>query len=364
MVMRIRAVVRKLRVRRAGDCTGFRAAGWFFKLKVVVPPKLRYSDRKWKDLHLSVGYAVSSGRPETWNIQKDNDMNSARIKRLLLVPALLAAASCAAPPVSKTPTPEIWSTPVFNRLLAVIDRAEVSPFDSIREILEERIARAPVFPPATEKIRSDELFLLSPRNTTIRPSAWDRTFTWNWAEGGRDYILHGYSKDNEVFRRMMGNARRAVVSEHDAPFVPGVVYSWDVSLCVDRCNLHLSSRAALRPTFVILSSAEEAAVDDELKAVTAWCEGAGIARSEEGAAIFALTLETESLYMEEAQFLQKELKERPGSVLLHLIHSGAFSAMNSPYGARDEYEKARAIYEKGTGGAAGDIPPGGPAGHE
>ena len=59
---------------------------------------------------------------------------------------------------------------------------------------------------------------------------------------------------------------------------PGVVYSWDVSLCVERCNLHLSSRAALRPTFVIMSADEEAAVASDLAAVTAWCEGAGIAQ--------------------------------------------------------------------------------------
>ena len=46
-------------------------------------------------------------------------------------------------------------------------------------------------------------------------------------------------------------------------------------------------------------------------------------------------------------------------MLLHLVYSGALSAMNSPYGARDEYEKARALYEKQTGGTAGEIPTGG-----
>jgi hypothetical protein len=275
-------------------------------------------------------------------------MNSVRIKSLVLVPILLLVISRAGLPASKPPALQIWSTPVFERLLAAIDEADGRPFDSIRKILDERIARAPVFPPATEKIRSDELFLLSPRNTALRPSAWDRMFTWNQAEGGRDYILHAYSKDSEVLKRMMGNARRAVVSVHEAPFVPGVVYSWDVSLCVERCNLHLSSRAALRPTFVILTQAEETAVAGDLSAVTAWCEETGIARSEEAAALTALALEGAGLYMEEEQFLGKELKKRPNSVLLHLIRSGALSAMNSAYGARDEYEKARALAEKET----------------
>ncbi len=291
-------------------------------------------------------------------------MDSARITRLLLIPVLFFVTSCAALPASKTPAPQIWSTPVFNRLLVAFERADGRPFDSIRKILNDRIAHAPVFPPATEKIRSDELFLLSPRNTMIRRAAWDRTFTWNLAEGGRDYILHAYAKEGEVLKRMMGNAHRAVVSEQEAPFVPGVVYSWDVSLCVERCNLHLSSRAALRPTFVILSATEEAAVEGDLKAVAAWCEEAGIARSDEAAALTALALEAARLYMEEDQFLAKELKKRPGSVLLSLIHSGALSAMNSPYGARDEYEKARALFEKETGDAAGEIPRDGAAGHE
>jgi hypothetical protein len=292
-------------------------------------------------------------------------MESSRSKRLAIVFVLFLAVSCAGLPVSQTPAPPpLWSTPVFERLLAAVDGAEAPPFDAIRRMLDERIARAPVFPPATEKIRSDELFLLSPRNTAIRPSAWDRTFTWNWAEGGSSYILHAYSKDDEVFSRRMGDARRAFVSEHDAPFVPGAVYSWDVSLCVERCNLHLSSRAALRPTFVILSAAEVATVDSNLGAAAAWCEGAGIARSEEGIALSALTLESGRLLLEEQQLLVKELKKRPNSVLLHLIYSGALSAMNSPYGARDEYEKARTLYEKEVGTPSPANPPAVPAGDE
>ena len=104
-------------------------------------------------------------------------------------------------PAAKPPAIQLWSTPVFDRLLSNIGEAEGRPFDSIRQILEDRCARAPIFPPATEKISSDELFLLSPRNTALRSSIWNRTFSWNWADGGRDYILHAYSKDNEVFRR-------------------------------------------------------------------------------------------------------------------------------------------------------------------
>ncbi len=292
-------------------------------------------------------------------------MDSSRSKSLALIFVLFLTASCAGLPVSKTPPPPpLWSTPVFERLLAAIDGAEGPPFDAIRQMLDERITRAPVFPPATEKIRSDELFLLSPRNTAVRPSAWDRTFTWNWAEGGSSYILHAYSKDDEVFSRRMGDARRAAVSEHDAPFVPGVVYSWDVSLCVERCNLHLSSRAALRPTFVILSAAETATVDRNLGAAAAWCERAGIGRSEEGIALSALTLEAGRLFLEEQQLLVKELKKRPNSVLLHLVYSGALSAMNSPYGARDEYEKARTLYEKEAGTPLPANPPAVPAGDE
>lgn len=276
-------------------------------------------------------------------------MNSNRIGTLLIVCAISLTMSCASLQAPKTPaSPPLWSTPVFERLLAVVAAAEGQPFDSIKNLLNERIARAPVFPPATEKIRSDELFLLSPRNTVIRRSAWDRTFTWNLAEDGSDYILHAYSKDDEVLKRRMGKAHRTAVSEHDAPFIPGVVYSWDVSLCVERCNLHLSSRAVLRPTFVILSEAEEAAVAGDLSAATAWCEAAGIARSEEGTAVTALALEAAGLLLEEQQLLVRELRKHPNSVLLHLLYSGALSAMNSPYGARDEYEKARVLYEKET----------------
>jgi len=290
------------------------------------------------------------------NIRKDSVMKTIRVGILLLITALVIVVTGLVSAAAKPPAIRLWTAPVYDRVLLNIREAEGLPFDSIRKILEDRRVRAPIFPPATEKISSDELFLLWPRNTALRSSIWNRSFSWNWADGGRDYILHAYSKDNEVFRRAMGDARRAVVSERDAPFVPGVVYSWDVSLCVERCNLHLSSRAALRPTFVILSAAEEAAAAGDLAAVTAWCEGAGISGTEEVAAIVALTLEAACLYMEEAQLLQKEIKKRPNSVLLHLVYSGALSAMNSPYGARDEYEKARALYEKQTGGAAGEIP--------
>jgi len=291
-------------------------------------------------------------------------MTIARVRGFLWIMVLIVPVACALAQVSKPPEAQLWSTPIFNRLIVAIEPAKGRPFDSIRQIIEERIARAPVFPASTEKIRSDELFLLSPRNTVLRPSGWDRTFTWNWAEGGRDYILHAYSKDNEVFRRRMGDARRAVVSEREAPFVPGVVYSWDVSLCVERCNLHLSSRAALRPTFTLLSPAEEALVASDLVAVREWCEGSGIAGSEEETALTALVLEASGLFMEEQQLLGKELKKRPDSVLLALIHSGALSAMNSSYGARDEYEKARAFYEKETGSALGEIGPSPSPGHE
>lgn len=284
-------------------------------------------------------------------------MNSQRSRILLTGLVLMFVCSCAGLPAAHTPpAAPLWSTPVFQRLAATIEEAEGRPFDAIRKTLDDRIARAPVFPPATEKIRSDELFLLSPRNTAIRPSAWDRTFSWNWADGGSSYILHAYSKDDEVFSRRMGDARRAFVSERDAPFVPGVLYSWDVSLCVERCNLHLSARPALRPTFVILPAAEAVASEADLAAVAAWCEAATIARSEEGIALTALALETARLYMEEQQLLAGELKKRPNSVLLHLIYSGALSAMNSPYGARDEYEKARTLFEKETTAPAPSTP--------
>ncbi len=280
-------------------------------------------------------------------------MNNIRVGTLLAAVILSIMVTAPLSAATKNPTVELWSTPVYNRVLKAIEKAEGSPFDSIRKILEGRVARAPVFPPATEKIRSDELFLVSPRNTAVRASAWNRMFSWNWAEDGRDYVLHAYSKDSEVFKRAMGDARRAIVSEHDAPFVPGITYSWDVSLCVERCNLHLSARDALRPTFVILPADEEATVDKDLTSAAAWCDGAGIARSEEGIAIAALAREAARLYMEEAELLTRELKKHPDSVLLHLVYSGALSAMNSPYGAREQYEKARALYEKETGVPAG-----------
>jgi hypothetical protein len=284
-------------------------------------------------------------------------MDIARVRVLFLTAILMTPAACALAPVPRPPAAQLWSTPIYDGLVVDIEKAEGRPFDSIRAIVEDRVARAPVFPPATEKVRSDELFLLSPRNTRLRPSVWDRTFTWNLAEGGRDYILHAYSKDDEVLRRTMGNARRAAVSELDAPFVPGVVYSWDVSLCAGKCNLHLSSRAALRPTFTLMTPADEALAASDLAAVRAWCDEEGLAAREEATALAALALEASGLFMEEQQLLDRELKKRPGSILLHLVRSGALSAMNSPYGARDEYERARALAEKETGGAAGETPP-------
>ncbi len=307
---------------------------------------------------------VPCGRPSARTQRKDTEMDIARVRGLFLTAILMMPAACSLAPSPQPPVALLWSTPIYDRLIVDIEKAEGRPFDSIRGIVEDRITRAPVFPPATEKVRSDELFLLSPRNTELRPSVWDRTFTWNLAEGGRDYTLHAYSKDNEVLRRTMGNARRAVVSGPDAPFVPGVAYSWDVSLCAGRCNLHLSSRAALRPTFTLMTPAEETVVASDLSAVQAWCDGAGLVGSEEATALEALTLEASGLFMEEQQLLDKELKKRPGSVLLHLVRSGGLSAMNSPYGARDDYEKARALAEKETGGAAGEIRPGPSGAHE
>jgi hypothetical protein len=264
--------------------------------------------------------------------------------------ALLSMAACLPLHASEIPIVELWSTPVYRGLLATIEKAKGEPFNSIRLIVDDKIAHPAIFPAAIEKMRSDELFLLSPRNTKVRPSHWDRNFRWNLAEGGRDYILHVYSGDNEIFKRLMGEAHRAGVSEHDVILGRGVVYSWDISLCVGRCGLHLSSRPALRPIFYLLSEAEEAAVAGDLETVSSWCRDNAVEPQEE-TALVALVLEHWGLYMEEDELLAGAIKKKPGSMLLTLVRSGALYAMNSPFGARDLSEKARVLYEKNAGGA-------------
>jgi len=148
-------------------------------------------------------------------------MKTSPVLSIFLIPVLCLFSACASLPVSDTPRAPLWAAPIYEDLLAAAKKAEGRPFDAVRETIEKRIDREPVFPAATEKIRSDELFLLSPRNTKVRPSSWNRAFIWNQAEGGRDYVLHVYSGDSEVLRRPMGSARRTMVTEHDAPFVPG-----------------------------------------------------------------------------------------------------------------------------------------------
>jgi hypothetical protein len=229
-----------------------------------------------------------------------------------------------------------------------IGDAKGEPFTSLRRLIEHRIAYGPVFAAVDPGKNSDEIFLISPRNTKIRPEMWDGTFFWNLAEKGRDYILHVYSGESEVMKRAMGSAHRATVSESEAVFAPGTEYSWDVSLCVERCGLHLSSRPQLRPKFTLLSALEGKRVTEELDAVRAWCREHGMSGSEEEAALIALTLEGSGLFMEEGQLLDKEIKRRPDSVLLHLVLSSALYGMNSPWGARREYEAARALLDRAT----------------
>ena len=264
--------------------------------------------------------------------------------------------SWAAPSLTETVDEESWSAPVWRGLLAKIDDAKGEPFVSLKRRIEDRIAHPPVFAGEREGRRSDEIFLISPRNTKIRPSLWNRTFVWNLAVDGRDYVLHVYSGESEVVKRPMGKGRRAIVSEREAPFIPGVEYSWDVSLCVERCNLVLSSRPFLRPKFRLLSSTDEERIVRGLDAVTAWCRERGISKSEEEVALTALVLEESGLFMEQQQLLEKELKRRPESLLLHLVLSGALLGMNSPSGAQQEYEAARVLLEKAGGTAAGIAP--------
>ncbi len=260
----------------------------------------------------------------------------------------LFVVSCALFPRPAPGSPEPWSSPVWRGLLVKVADTKGEPFASLRERIEQKIAYPPVFAAKEEGKNSDEIFLLSPRNTKIRPEAWDRTFRWNLAERGRDYILHIYRGDNEVIKREMGSAHRATVSESEAAFLPDIEYSWDVSLCVERCGLHLSSRPQLRPKFTLLSDEAGKRVTEDLDAVREWCRERGMSGSEEEAALIALTLEGSGLFMEEGQLLDKEIKRRPDSVLLHLVLSGALYGMNSPWGARREYEGARALLDKAT----------------
>ena len=259
--------------------------------------------------------------------------------------ACLFVISCALFPSPAPPRTELWSSPVWRGLLAKIADAKGEPFASLRERIENKISYPPVFAAKEEGKNSDEIFLVSPRNTKIRPETWDRMFLWNLAVNGRDYILHIYSGESEVMKREMGSAHRATVSEPDAAFLPGAEYSWDVSLCVERCGLHLSSRPQLRPRFTLLSDEAGKRVAEELAAVKTWCHERGMSGSEDEAALIALTLEGAGLYMEEGQLLQKEIRRRPDSVLMHLALSSALYGMNSPWGARREYEAARALLD-------------------
>ena len=206
----------------------------------------------------------------------------------------------------------------------------------------EKIETPPLFAGAIKNGATDELYLLSPRDTLIRKSNWDGTFRWNWAVGGSRYVFHLF-KDGKEILKVPRESRRTIYLKEKIDFSPGVVYTWDVTCCVAICNLPLSSNAFDRPEFSFLTTDEEKNVKGDIETISQWCKSKGIYDSPTGIALRALILEKHKLYIEELDLLVDGIKQYPNSALLHLVLSSVYDQTDSPVKATEEYEKAEKI---------------------
>ncbi|MBN1883234.1 MAG: hypothetical protein JW885_13790 [Deltaproteobacteria bacterium] len=232
-----------------------------------------------------------------------------------------------------------WYDAAWTDLSDSIEGKRGEPYESIRSVIEEKRRIEPIFAVDVQGGSGDDRYLLSPRNTRVRPSFWDGSFRWNLAENGRNYIFHLYADGVETVTHMLPVTTHTRVEDDECQFVPGVTYSWDVTLCVVACNLRLSANPFDRPAFTVLTEEEDAAVQrwlDELASTDS-----GEIDSETGAALTALALECHELYLEEEEYLLEAVEIYPESIILRLILAGAYDLMKSPEQARAAFELAR-----------------------
>lgn len=218
-------------------------------------------------------------------------------------------------------------------------------FGELDLTIKEKIDMAPVFAENIKGRPSDELYLLSPRNTKIRGGRWDGTFRWNWAVGGSNYVFHLY-KDGVKIVESPRSGKRTINLSDSVKFVPGALYSWNITCCVAICNLSLSSNAFARPEFSIMTPEEESVVEGESEILNRKLTSRGIEGSPEGTALNALLLERHKLYLEEERLLLKGIEKHPDSPLLQLVLSSVYDLTGCPAKAREAYEQARELADR------------------
>lgn len=223
-------------------------------------------------------------------------------------------------------------------------------FGELDLMIKEKIDTPPVFAENVKGGASDEIYLLFPRNTAIRGSLWDGTFRWNWAVGGSNYVFHLFKDGVEIFEAPR-RGKRTINLKKSVKFVPGVVYTWDVTCCVEICNLPLSSNAFNRPEFLFLTPAEERTVEREIDEVSRRSAIKGIEGSPTDIALSSLVLERHKLYLEEVDLLLGEIEKHPDSALLHLVLSSVYDHIGSPSMARKQYGRARELSNEESNGS-------------
>jgi hypothetical protein len=229
-----------------------------------------------------------------------------------------------------------WYDAAWEKLSDSIEVKRGEPYESIRDRIDTKREVEPIFAVGVQGGSGDDRYLLSPRNSRVRLSAWDGGFRWNLAENGRNYIFHLYADGHETVTRMLPVTTKTRVEDDACRFEPGIVYSWDITLCVVACNLRLSANPFDRPWFDILTEDEDAVVQQWLDELA----GDGGFDTETEAALTALTLECYGLYFEEEAYLLEAIEAHPESVILRLILAGAYDLMKSPERARKTFEEA------------------------
>lgn len=234
-----------------------------------------------------------------------------------------------------------WYDAAWENLSRSIEDERGEPYESIRSVIEQKREIEPIFAMDVQGGSGDDRYLLSPRNSRVRLTCWDGSFRWNLAENGRNYIFHLYVDGIETVTRMLPVTTNTRVNDDACRFEPGVSYSWDITLCVVACNLRLSANPFDRPSFTILTEAEDAMVEQWLDELTGPDDGSIDTETE--AALAALALECCELYLEEEMYLISALEHYPDSVILRLILAGAYDLMKSPERARTAFEEARGL---------------------
>ena len=241
-----------------------------------------------------------------------------------------------------------WRAETWEALRAEIDVEregifkEKGFFGELDLQIVEKIETPPLFAGAVKNGATDELYLLSPRETLIRKSNWDGTFRWNWAVGGSNYAFHLF-KDGKEILNVPQKSKRTINLKESIKFAPGSIYTWDVTCCVGICNLPLSSNAFDRPEFSFLTPTEEKNAKGEIDTITGWCQSKGIYDSPTGIALRALIFEKHKLFIEEEGLLVDGIEKHPNSALLRLVLSSVYDQTGSPAKATEEYEKAERI---------------------